>query len=113
MSLLGSPCAGYIFSPQRWARDNLGHPPHVMSDHILLAAAVHGGLVCEALLPLLNWRHTVATGAPPSHARAARFAAAMLHSGRGVAPCSVCRQGRQLPARVLRGGRLPGSAGQR
>ncbi|KAI7842937.1 hypothetical protein COHA_003446 [Chlorella ohadii] len=49
--------AGYIFTPQRYARDNLSHPPHVMSDHILLASAVHGGLASEALLPLLSWRH--------------------------------------------------------
>jgi hypothetical protein len=57
------PAAGYIFTPQRWARDNQTHPPHVMSDHILLAAAVHGGAVSEALLPLLNWWHAQATGA--------------------------------------------------
>lgn len=51
------PSPGYIFTPQRYARDNLSHPPHVMSDHILLASAVHGGLASEALLPLLSWRH--------------------------------------------------------
>lgn len=55
--------SGYIFTPQRFARDNLSHPPHVMSDHILLASAVHGGLASEALLPLLSWRHAGATGA--------------------------------------------------
>lgn len=54
--------SGYIFTPQRFARDNLSHPPHVMSDHILLASAVHGGLASEALLPLLSWRHAGATG---------------------------------------------------
>lgn len=41
----------------------MSHPPHVMSDHILLASAVHGGLATEALLPLLNWRHVQFTGA--------------------------------------------------
>ncbi|PRW44503.1 Leucine-rich repeat-containing 1 [Chlorella sorokiniana] len=54
--------AGYIFTPQRYARDNLSHPPHVMSDHILLASAVHGGLASEALLPLLNWCHAGVPG---------------------------------------------------
>lgn len=34
-----------------------------MSDHVLLASAVHGGLATEALLPLLNWRHAQAAGA--------------------------------------------------
>ena len=33
-----------------------------MSDHVLLASAVHGGLASEALLPLLNWWHTKTTG---------------------------------------------------
>lgn len=44
-----------MFSPQRHARDSMGHPPHVMSDHILLAAAVHAGLASEAVLPALAW----------------------------------------------------------
>ena len=34
-----------------------------MSDHILLASAVHGGLASEALLPLLNGWHVEGTGA--------------------------------------------------
>lgn len=54
--------AGYIFSPQRWARDNTSHPPHVMSDHVLLASAVHAGLTSEALLPMLNRWHAKTTG---------------------------------------------------
>ena len=62
LSILSLFPAGYIFTPQRWARDNLSHPPHVMSDHVLLASAVHGGLASEALLPLLNWWHTKTTG---------------------------------------------------
>jgi hypothetical protein len=54
--------AGMLFGPNSiWARiENTGpwaptHPHHVMSDHILLGAAVMGGAACEAALPLLNW----------------------------------------------------------
>jgi hypothetical protein len=54
--------AGYTVALQRWVHTDPSHPPHVMSDHILLAAAVHGGLACEALMPLLNWWHIAATG---------------------------------------------------
>lgn len=45
---------GYIFTPQRWARDNMKHPPHIMSDHILLGSAVMGGCGCEATLSLIH-----------------------------------------------------------
>lgn len=54
--------AGYTHALQQWVHADPSHPPHVMSDHILLAAAVHGGLACEALMPLLNWWHIAATG---------------------------------------------------
>lgn len=46
--------AGYIFTPQRWARDNMKHPPHIMSDHILLGSAVMGGCGCEATVSLIH-----------------------------------------------------------
>lgn len=48
--------AGYIFTSKRWARDNLDHPPHIMSDHILLGAALMGGFACEAALGMLELR---------------------------------------------------------
>lgn len=48
------PAPGYIFTAKRYARDNLDHPPHVMSDHILLGAALMGGFACEAALSLLS-----------------------------------------------------------
>lgn len=54
--------AGYIFSPQRYARDNLSHPPHVMSDHILLGASVHAALACEAVMALPAWAAAAAAG---------------------------------------------------
>ena len=96
---LPAPPAGYIFTPQpqRWARDNLSHPPHVMSDHVLLASAVHGGLVSEALLPLLNWRHAGATGGGGSGGSGSRsWAAPAGVKGRlclqpaSTAPCRIC-----------------------
>ena len=47
---------GVIFSPRKWttiarhaALDHL-HPPHVMSDHVLLAATVVGGLALEVVV---------------------------------------------------------------
>lgn len=54
--------AGYIFSPRRYARDNLSHPPHVMSDHILLGASVHAALACEAVMALPAWAAAAAAG---------------------------------------------------
>jgi len=54
--------AGVIFTPHRWlspaAADTLhGHPPHVMSDHVLLSATIVGGLACEAVLLFLSMAH--------------------------------------------------------
>ena len=52
--------AGAIFSPQWWLSmnasdtDAAGHPPHVMSDHVLLASTSVGGLACEAALVYLS-----------------------------------------------------------
>ncbi|KAL4428416.1 hypothetical protein ABPG75_002505 [Micractinium tetrahymenae] len=54
--------AGYIFSPRRYARDNQTHPPHVMSDHILLGASVHAALACEAVMVLPAWEAAAAAG---------------------------------------------------
>lgn len=48
--------AGIILSPDKWAKDIgswHGHLPHIMSDHILLAATVVGGLACEAVVASL------------------------------------------------------------
>lgn len=39
-----------------------------MSDHVLLAAAVHGGLAAEAVLPLLSWRAAEASSERPGRA---------------------------------------------
>ena len=47
---------GYIFHPRRWAEPRQAHPPHVMSDHVLLAACAVAALACEAVMPLLSWR---------------------------------------------------------
>ena len=55
--------AGIIFAPGRFARDaSLSHPPHVMSDHILLGAAVHAGLAAEAALGALQAGRAGASG---------------------------------------------------
>lgn len=49
--------AGLIFAASRWAAPApSGHVAHVMSDHILLAAAAVGGLAVEAAMPLLSVR---------------------------------------------------------
>ncbi len=51
---------GVIFSPHRWltaAQMDGPHPPHVMSDHVLLAATVVGGLACEVVVLYLSLSH--------------------------------------------------------
>lgn len=49
---------GVIFNAQRgvWFAASIPntHVPHVMSDHILLSAAVMGGAACEAVMPFLD-----------------------------------------------------------
>ena len=48
---------GVIFAPSRWLnREQLDgpHPPHIMSDHVLLAATVVGGLACEVVVLSLS-----------------------------------------------------------
>lgn len=48
---------GVIFAPHRWltaAQVDGPHPPHVMSDHVLLAATVVGGLACEVVVLYLG-----------------------------------------------------------
>lgn len=100
LPLSPAPRAGYIFTPQRFARDNLSHPPHVMSDHILLASAVHGGLASEALLPLLNWRHAQRTG---GHCRALPLCAvACKLGGMQAAGVSVVGETAVVTAKGLR-----------
>lgn len=70
--------AGYIFTPQRWARDNLGHPPHVMSDHVLLGASLMGGFACEAVLGLLSLRSVRADSEQGIFARLYSLAATVM-----------------------------------
>lgn len=76
--------AGWLFPPSRLdlARGVGGHPPHVMSDHILLAATLVAGAACEALLPLLAWRHDHRSGRlsalATTHSAAAVLLAALL-----------------------------------
>lgn len=49
---------GVIFQPSKWLAPDVpaGHPPHIMSDHILLAATVVGGLVTEAVVIFMSLR---------------------------------------------------------
>lgn len=49
--------AGLIFNPSHWDDGLKQAAPHIMSDHVLLGAAVQAGLASEACLPLLRW-HT-------------------------------------------------------
>lgn len=50
---------GVIFQPSKWLAPDVpaGHPPHIMSDHILLAATVVGGLVTEGVVVFLSLGH--------------------------------------------------------
>ncbi|PSC69912.1 hypothetical protein C2E20_6610 [Micractinium conductrix] len=71
--------AGIIFAPGRFARDaSLSHPPHVMSDHILLGAAVHAGLAAEAALGALQAGRAGASALSSLLLRAYTAAAAAL-----------------------------------
>jgi hypothetical protein len=109
-----------------------------MSDHVLLASAVHGGLASEALLPLLNWWHTKTTGGQRA---AGGGVVAAVGAGAGVGsfdavqcrlrklegPVSQhlnaaavlaasivgCRPWPHLPAPLLRSGRGASDSGQR
>ncbi|KAL6774136.1 hypothetical protein ACKKBG_A23900 [Auxenochlorella protothecoides x Auxenochlorella symbiontica] len=49
--------SGLIFNPSHWDDGLKQAAPHIMSDHVLLGAAVQAGLASEACLPLLRW-HT-------------------------------------------------------
>ena len=58
------PRAGFLFPPERWAarRPEHGHhPPHVMSDHILLAASAMAACACEAAVALQLHHRSAAT----------------------------------------------------
>lgn len=90
------PCrarAGYILSPRRYARDNLDHPPHVMSDHILLGASVHAALACEAAMALPAWAAAAAAG---------ELGKRVGFAGQG---CRAGRRGRTVLTGAGRGGR--------
>ncbi|GAB4814470.1 hypothetical protein N2152v2_001516 [Parachlorella kessleri] len=69
---------GYIFTPRRYARDNLSHPPHVMSDHILLGASLMGGFACEASLSLLHLWNVRSNSLPGLFAKGYSLAATIL-----------------------------------
>jgi hypothetical protein len=47
---------GIIFNPSKWLAFDVpeGHYPHVMSDHILLAATVVGGLAVESVVLIIG-----------------------------------------------------------
>eukprot|EP00887_Chlorella_sp_A99_P004968 scaffold4.g4968.t1 len=79
----------YLFPPTRQylAHAHPGkphHPPHVMSDHILLAAVVAGGVACEAVLPLVHWPR-LPTGCGGAAAPRAARTLARVHSAAAVA----------------------------
>lgn len=64
--------AGYLFPPERWAArrpEHWHHPPHVMSDHILLAASAMAACACEAAVALKH--HGQGPGGRGSGANAA------------------------------------------
>lgn len=50
--------AGLMFNPRRWPEEVEQKAPHIMSDHILLAASTVAGLASEAMLPLLSVKGT-------------------------------------------------------
>lgn len=56
LALYGLHEAGLIFNPRAWGPEVAKEAPHIMSDHILLAASVLAGLASEATLPLLSVR---------------------------------------------------------